>query len=76
MNLEMVDGSPREDSSSPLYLSNGDHLGLHLVSNHLVGSNYNSWNLAMTMALVAKNKPYFVDGFVLRPMIDDPIYSL
>ncbi|XP_024019325.1 uncharacterized protein LOC112090984 [Morus notabilis] len=36
--------SQMEDSSSPYFLHNGDHPGLVLVSHHLTGSNYNTWN--------------------------------
>ncbi|KAL5575800.1 hypothetical protein UlMin_017499 [Ulmus minor] len=75
-NLETTDRPLGEDSSSPFYLSNGDHPGLHIVSTHLVGSNYNSWNCAMTMALVAKNKLCFVDGSIAQPKIEDSTYGL
>ncbi|KAL5553114.1 hypothetical protein UlMin_040515 [Ulmus minor] len=76
LNLETTDRSPGEDSSSLFYFSNGDHPGLHLVSTHLVGSNYNSWNRAMTMALVAKNKLCFLDGSITQPVVEDLIHGL
>ncbi|KAL5547823.1 hypothetical protein UlMin_003054 [Ulmus minor] len=57
-----LDQSTTDDSNSPYYLSNGDHPGLALVSQPLIGNNYNSWSRAMTMSLIAKNKLSFVDG--------------
>ncbi len=75
-NLESIDQAPSEDSSSPYFLSNNENPGLFLVSAHIIGSNFNSWNRAMNMALVAMNKLCFVDGFVIQPFIDDPIYGL
>ncbi|KAL5542382.1 hypothetical protein UlMin_010092 [Ulmus minor] len=57
-----LDRSTTDDSNSPYYLSNGDHPGLALVSQPLIGNNYNSWSRAMTMSLIAKNKLSFVDG--------------
>ncbi|XP_073042328.1 uncharacterized protein [Primulina eburnea] len=64
-----------EDSSSPFYLHNADHPGLNLVSHILTGTNYNTWNRAMFMALTAKNKLGFVDGSFSRPPIDDLLYG-
>ncbi|KAJ9707366.1 hypothetical protein PVL29_002391 [Vitis rotundifolia] len=53
-----------EDVSSPFFLHSGDHPGLILVSHNLTGSNYNTWNRDMAMALIAKNKIGFVDGTI------------
>ncbi|KAL5558005.1 hypothetical protein UlMin_034216 [Ulmus minor] len=75
-NLETNDRTPGKDSSSPYYLSNGDYPSLHLVSSHLIGTNYNSWNRVMSMALVAKNKICFVDGLIVQPSIDDSAFVL
>ena len=58
VHQESNDQVPGEDSSSPYYLSNGDHLDLHLISTPLICG-------------FAKNKFYFVDGSVLQPLIDD-----
>ncbi|KAL5556213.1 hypothetical protein UlMin_038449 [Ulmus minor] len=68
--------APGKDSSSPYFLINSDHPGLHLIYTHLIGSNINSWNRAMNMAFVAKNKLCFVDGYIVQPSIDDLIYGL
>ncbi|XP_073016728.1 uncharacterized protein [Primulina eburnea] len=64
-----------EDSSSPFYLHNGDHPGLNLVSHALTGMNYNTWNRAMSMALIDKNKLGLVDGSFSRPPTDDLMYG-
>ncbi|KAL5560246.1 hypothetical protein UlMin_036457 [Ulmus minor] len=56
-----LDRSTSDDSNSPYYLNNGDHPGLALVSQPLIGNNYNSWSRAMTMSLIAKCKLCFVD---------------
>ncbi|RVW80139.1 Retrovirus-related Pol polyprotein from transposon RE2 [Vitis vinifera] len=64
-----------EDSSSPYFLHNGDHPGLNLVSNLLIGANYHTWRRAMLMALTTKNKVGFVDGTISRPMSHDLIYG-
>ncbi|KAL5555137.1 hypothetical protein UlMin_037373 [Ulmus minor] len=70
-----LDQSASDDSNSPYYLSNGDHRGLALVSQPLIGNNYNSWSRAMTMSLIAKSKLCFVDGSLSRPAIDDECYN-
>lgn len=67
---------PSEDSSSLFYLHNGDHPGLMLVSHPLTGTNYNTWSRAISMALTAKNKLYFVDGTYLHPKLDDLMYGV
>jgi hypothetical protein len=48
--------------ASPFYLAQGESLGAILVSQQLVGENYNTWSRSMTMALTAKNMLAFVDG--------------
>ena len=57
-----LDGSNRtvsKDPNNPFHLSNSDHPGLNLVSHPLIGSNYNSWSRAITMALIAKKQIKF-----------------
>ncbi|KAF8387898.1 hypothetical protein HHK36_026560 [Tetracentron sinense] len=41
--------------------------GAILVSQQLTGDNYSSWKRAMEMALIAKNKIGFVNGFLPKP---------
>ncbi|KAL5550239.1 hypothetical protein UlMin_000415 [Ulmus minor] len=75
-NLETTDRAPSKDSSSPYFLSNNENPGLFLVFAHLIGCNFNSWNRAMNMALIAKNKLCFVDGSIDKPSVDHPVYGL
>ncbi|KAL5550091.1 hypothetical protein UlMin_000267 [Ulmus minor] len=74
--LESSDRFYTGNSKNHFYLNNDDHPGLSLVSNHLTGSNHNSWSRAMTMALIAKNKMCFVDGSISKPTIDEPSHNL
>ncbi|XP_073152621.1 uncharacterized protein [Henckelia pumila] len=64
-----------EDTGSHLYLQNGDHPGMKLVSHLLTGNNYNSWNRSMTTALTAKNKFVFVYGSLLKPNSNDLLFG-
>ncbi|KAL5571608.1 hypothetical protein UlMin_021205 [Ulmus minor] len=75
-SFSVLDNTDRvhEDSNSVIYLSNGDHPGLGLVSSSLTGSNYNSWHQSMVIALIAKNKFGFVDGSIAKPEIGDNLY--
>lgn len=61
---------------SPYYLTNGDNPGTSLISEVLDGSNFNTWNLAITIALEAKNKIAFVDGSLPRPSANHPHYRI
>ncbi|KAL5546485.1 hypothetical protein UlMin_006172 [Ulmus minor] len=73
-----LDGSNRpisEDPNKPFHLSNNDHPRLNLVLYPLVGSNYNSWSCAITMALIVKNKLSFVDGTFSDLSPDDKLYA-
>ena len=75
LTLDFSYQSQIDDYNSPFYLSNDDYLGLSLVYNPLIGSNYNSLSRAMTMALIAKNKMCFVNGSISRLEIDDSLYN-
>ena len=61
---------------SPYYLTNGDNPGAAIISETLDGTNYNIWNLAITIALDAKNKLAFVDGSLPRPPESHPHYRI
>jgi len=62
-----------ENSSSPFYLNNGDHPGSILVSQPLIGSNYNTWSRSVIVSLIAKNKMGFIDGSISKPSPDDEV---
>jgi hypothetical protein len=65
-----VSSSVFTNPASPFYLPHGESPGAILVSQQLVGENYNTWSRSMTMALTAKNKLAFVDGSLPQPAID------
>jgi len=60
-----------DNFSNPFFLHNGDSPGAVLVSQPLIGENYNTWSRSMTMALRAKNKLKFVDGTLVKPIDPD-----
>jgi hypothetical protein len=60
-----------DNFSNPFFLHNGDSPGAILVSQPLIGENYNTWSRSMTMALRAKNKLKFVDGTLIKPSDPD-----
>ncbi|KAL1225291.1 hypothetical protein V5N11_003835 [Cardamine amara subsp. amara] len=51
---------------SPYFLSSGDNPGVSIFSEVLDGTNYNTWSIAITVALDAKNKLMFIDGSLPR----------
>lgn len=61
---------------SPYFLTSGDNPGTSLISEVLDGSNYNTWIIAITIALEAKNKIAFVDGSLPRPIETHPHYRI
>lgn len=62
------------DDSFVLHAS--DSPGLSLVSQKLDGHNYNSWCVAMHMALVYKDKWSFIDGTLPRSDESDSLFKL
>ena len=52
MVISTSKSSTSDDSKSPLFFHNGDHLRLILVPHQLTGSNYNTSTRAMIMALI------------------------
>lgn len=60
----------------PCFLTSGDNSGTSLISEVLDGFNYNTWNIAMTIALDAKNKISFVDGSLPRLAESHPHYRI
>ena len=63
-----------QDPSSPYFLHPNESPALVLVSTLLNGSNYHAWSRAMKMSLLSKNKLKFVDGTILMPDPNAPIY--
>lgn len=52
---------------SPYFLTSVDNPGSSIITETLDGTNYNTWSIAITIALDAKNKLSFVDGSLPRP---------
>uniref|UniRef100_A0A2N9F6C1 Retrotransposon Copia-like N-terminal domain-containing protein n=1 Tax=Fagus sylvatica TaxID=28930 RepID=A0A2N9F6C1_FAGSY len=63
------------DDSNPCLLTNGDNPGLSLVTQPLIGENYQTWSRSMAMALVAKNKAGFVNGSIKAVDSSSPQYG-
>lgn len=61
---------------SPYFLTSGDNPGTSIISEVLDGTNYNTWNIAITIALDANNKIGFVDGSLPRPSETHPHYRI
>jgi hypothetical protein len=59
--------------ASPFYLPHGESPGTILVSQPLIGKNYNTWSRSMIIALTAKNKLAFVDGSLLQPAVESGV---
>ena len=57
------------DPSSPLFLHNGNNLGIILVPQPLTRENYSTWSRSMLVALSAKNKLCFIDGSLSKPFV-------
>ncbi|KAL7603258.1 hypothetical protein Lser_V15G16505 [Lactuca serriola] len=76
MVIPIVNSSPNQYSqinhSNPLYLHPSDQPRMLLVLKQFDGSNFNSWNKAMSIALSAKNELGFVNGKILKPDENDP----
>ncbi|KAE9593077.1 putative gag-polypeptide of LTR copia-type [Lupinus albus] len=68
--------NPTQDPSSPYYMPPSENPGAILVSNILNGDNYHSWSRAMAMSLKSKNKLFFIDGSLPKPLVDDPMFTL
>jgi hypothetical protein len=62
--------------SSPLFLHNGDNLGILLVPQALTGENYSTWSHAMLVALSAKNKMCIIDGSLPKSFILESHYNV
>ena len=63
------------DDSNPCLLTNGDNLGLSLVTQPLTGENYQTWSKSMVMALIAKNKAGFVNDSIKAVDPSSPQYG-
>ncbi|XP_055960699.1 uncharacterized protein LOC130015139 [Mercurialis annua] len=65
-----------ESVSSPFYLHPSENPSAMHVTMQLNPTNYHTWNRAMRMALLLKNKLKFVDGSIPVPDQNDRCYSM
>ncbi|KAG7588381.1 Integrase catalytic core [Arabidopsis suecica] len=61
---------------SPYHLTNGDNPGISIVSEVFDGTNYDDWQIAIKIALDAKNKLAFIDGSDPRPLESDSMFRI
>ncbi|KAI4310895.1 hypothetical protein MLD38_035840 [Melastoma candidum] len=70
MEIEALD-SPH----SPYFVNATDFHVSALVSPELGDGNYASWRRSFELALSIKNKVSFVDGTIVKPAADNPLFS-
>lgn len=66
---------PSQNPTSPYYFHPGENLGAVLVSPPLNGTNYYHWSKAIKRTLSSKNKLKFINGVILQPSSNDPLYD-
>lgn len=66
--------SPSENPNSPFFLHHCDNANTVVVTPHLTGPNYLSWNRLFTLAVSIKNKLGFLDWTIETPSLSDPLY--
>jgi hypothetical protein len=74
-NQNSASNSALNEISDSLVLHNRDSPSSILVSQPLIGENYNSWNRSMMMALSAKNKICLIDGSMSKPSNSSPEFK-
>ena len=62
------------DPFSPYFLHHSEASRVPPVPMVLTGKNYHSWSKVMPIALKAKNKLPFIDGRIMKPDPDDPLF--
>ena len=68
--------NPNSTPPNPYFLSSSENPGNILVTQPLLGiRNYQSWSRAMILALTAKKKIGFVNGKIIKPDLDSPLYE-
>ena len=67
---------PRENPSSPYFLTSSDNPSVSLVVERLTKENYNTWSMAILISFDAKTKIGFIDGSIPKPQSSDhPCYT-
>ena len=66
--------APLIEPNDPMFIHPSDHPGQILVANAFDGENFDSWKRTFLRALSSKNKVGFVDGTVVQPAADSPLF--
>ena len=67
---------PNSTLPNPYFRSSSENPGNILVTQPLLGMrNYQSWSRAMILALTAKKKIGFVNGKIIKPDLNSPLYE-
>ncbi|XP_075098994.1 uncharacterized protein LOC142175887 [Nicotiana tabacum] len=61
------------DSTHPYYFHPSHYPGMNLISSSFDGKRYGGWRRVVIIALSAKNKLGFIDGFFIFPKTDSII---
>ncbi|QHO04064.1 uncharacterized protein DS421_13g437430 [Arachis hypogaea] len=64
--------SPLQD---PFYLHLNEALGILLIDLLLTNSNYYLWSRSVKISLKSKNKLKFIDGILIKPEDDNPLFG-
>ncbi|XP_023918537.1 uncharacterized protein LOC112030087 [Quercus suber] len=71
-----TNSNSESNAPNPYFLSSNENPGNILVTQPLLGMrNYHSWSRAMVLALTAKKKIGFMNGKILIPEVDSPLYE-
>ena len=72
--VHALNQNPILDPLSPYYLHPGESPRIPLISLQLTAQNYHAWARAMKLALKSKNKLKFIDGSLVKPDENDPLF--
>lgn len=68
--------NPLEDTASSFYLHHSKNHRTVTVTLELTSNNYPSWRRSFQLAISIGNKQGFLDGSILKPTQEDPLYLL
>ena len=73
--IKIADQTQPNDISNPYFLHSNENPTLVLVTPTLNGTNFHSWNRAMTIALQSKYKLYFVNRMIQPSTPNEHIFT-
>ncbi|QHO60264.1 uncharacterized protein DS421_3g105980 [Arachis hypogaea] len=59
----------------PFYLHPSEAPGISLTDLLLINSNYHSWSRSVKISPKSKNKLKFIDGTLMKPEEDNPLFE-